>query len=219
MKESDKPSDFELFEEGISSIRESESELTCSRRKIITGFSTVVAAMFVSPLCDMAEASQKIRELAAENGESQRDLLFYCPNTKESLAVTYWENGKYIRSALRKVNHHFRDHYCGRVHVIDPHLLDYLYNIKKSLGLRNQPFHILSAYRTPKTNAMLRRHSKKVAKHSYHVYGKAVDIRVPGISTSKLRRAAYRLKMGGVGYYKREHFVHADTGQFRAWWG
>jgi uncharacterized protein YcbK (DUF882 family) len=190
-----------------------------SRRKLLTGITASAAAILLGPLCQMAEAAQPSTKGKLKlSGETIRSLSFYSPNTKEHLAVTYFDNGRYVRSALKEVNRHFRDHYCGRVHVIDPHLLDYLYSIKIELGVTG-PFHVLSAYRTPATNNMLRRHSHKVAKHSYHIYGKAVDIRVPGISTSKLRRAAYNLKLGGVGYYKRERFVHVDTGQFRAWWG
>ena len=190
-----------------------------SRRKLLTGITASASAILLGPLCQMAEAVQPSSKGKLNlSGETIRSLSFYSPNTKEHLAVTYFDNGRYVRSALKEVNRHFRDHYCGRVHVIDPHLLDYLYSIKIELGVTG-PFHILSAYRTPATNNMLRRHSHKVAKHSYHVYGKAVDIRVPGISTSKLRRTAYNLKLGGVGYYKRARFVHVDTGQFRAWWG
>ncbi len=205
------------IEEELAGISEAEN-LTVSRRKLITGFSAVVAAILVNPLCKAAEAAQKSGLVLPDLGEEQRDLFLYCPVTKESLAVTYWENGRYSLSALRKVNYHFRDHYCGRVHVIDPNLLDYLFRIKVNLDLKD-PIHILSGYRTYKTNAMLRRHSNKVAKHSYHVYGRAVDIRVPGVSTYKLRKTAYNLKAGGVGYYKRQRFVHVDTGQFRSWWG
>ncbi len=209
---------LEQDKEGSVSDVNAIQEALISRRKILTGITASAAALMLGPLCRMAEAAQSDRSTAGPLADVDiRNLSFYSPNTKEHLAVTYFENGRYVRSALRKVNHHFRDHYCGRVHVIDPHLLDYLYSIKLELGLTD-PFFILSGYRTPATNNMLRKHSRKVAKHSYHVYGRAVDIRVPGVSTAKLRRAAYRLKRGGVGYYKREHFVHIDTGKFRAWW-
>ncbi len=183
------------------------------RRAVLKGLAASAAYTIIQSVFGFRDSAS-----AAIPDNSYRTLSFYCPNTKENLTVTYFENGKYVRSALRKVNLHFRDHYCGRVHIIDPHLLDYLYLIKVELGM-SEPFHVLSAYRTPATNNMLRKHSSKVAKHSYHVYGKAVDIRVPGIGTSKLRKTAYGLRMGGVGYYKRQRFVHIDTGQFRAWWG
>jgi len=195
------------------------SQLQLNRRKFLAGITASATAMLLGPLIQVAEASRHTSPAASLlASETTRNLAFYSPNTKEHLAVTYFDNGRYVRSALKEVNHHFRDHYCGRVHVIDPHLLDYLYTIKMELGFSGS-FHILSAYRTPATNNMLRKHSSKVAKHSYHIYGKAVDIRVPGIGTWKLRKAAYRLRIGGVGYYKRQRFVHVDTGQFRAWWG
>ncbi len=208
----------DLENEGNSSdINVSEPRL--SRRKFLTGITASASAILLGPLMQTAEASRQSSPAASIlSSETVRSLSFYSPNTREHLAVTYFDNGRYVRSALKEVNRHFRDHYCGRVHVIDPHLLDYLYSIKMELGFSGS-FHILSAYRTPATNNMLRKHSSKVAKHSYHIYGKAADIRVPGIGTSKLRRAAYRLKLGGVGYYKRDHFVHVDTGQFRSWWG
>jgi len=202
-------------ESGVSGIN--TSDVVISRRRILTGITASAAAVLLGPLCRVAEAVKTAAPHPLLSGESARSLSFYSPKIKEHLAVTYYDNGRYVRSALKEVNRHFRDHYCGRVHVIDPKLLDYLYSIRLELGI-TQPFSILSAYRTPATNNMLRKHSRKVAKHSYHVYGKAVDIRVPGIATSKLRRTAYRLRLGGVGYYQRERFVHIDTGQFRAWW-
>ncbi len=198
--------------EGIF-CQQTAGSINIERRNFLKGLAaTSLMALVPGMLAPQASASSSPLD------NSPRSLSFYSPNTKESLSVTYFKDGKYVKSALRQVNHHFRDHYCGRVHMIDPGLLDYLYRIKKELELED-PFHILSAYRTPATNNMLRRHSSKVAKHSFHIYGKAVDIRVPGVGTAKLRRAAYRQKCGGVGYYKKAHFVHIDTGQFRAWWG
>lgn len=193
--------------------------LCMSRRAVLKGVGVSLGSALLEPLAFLTDCSAADSVPGLVSGkDAQRTLCFYSPNTKESLAVTYFENGKYVRSALRKVNMHFRDHYCGRVHMIDPGLLDYLHRIKLALHL-SVPFHVLSAYRTPATNNMLRKHSSKVAKHSYHVCGRAVDIRAPGVGTSTLRRAAYKLKIGGVGYYKRARFVHVDTGQFRAWWG
>ncbi len=183
------------------------------RRNLIKGLAaTALVALVPGLSAGRAAASSSPLD------NSPRSLSFYSPNTKESLSVTYFRDGKYVKEALRQVNHHFRDHYCGRVHMIDPALLDYLFRIRKELDTED-PFHVLSGYRTPATNNMLRRRGGKVAKRSLHVYGKAVDIRVPGVGTARLRRAAYRQKCGGVGYYKKDHFVHIDTGQFRAWWG
>ena len=82
-----------------------------------------------------------------------------------------------------------------------------------------KPMHILSGYRSPATHAMLRRHNRGVAKDSYHLYGKAADIRMPGRSSSEIRRAAMSLQAGGVGYYPRSRFVHVDTGPVRTWRG
>jgi len=141
--------------------------------------------------------------------------LFY-PGTKESLKTTYWIDGNYIHSALSKIDHIMRDRHTGKSKQIDTKLLDLLHKISLELST-DQPFHILSGYRCPETNAILRKQGWAVASQSYHEMGKAVDIRLPKIQSAKLRRAAYRLKMGGVGYYPKLNFVHVDVGSIRYW--
>jgi uncharacterized protein YcbK (DUF882 family) len=96
--------------------------------------------------------------------------------------------------------------------------MDLLFSVNQRLGT-GSPFHIISGYRSPQTNARLRKQSKGVAKFSYHMLGRAIDIRLPGCDTPELRQACLDLKLGGVGYYARSDFVHLDTGAFRAWNG
>jgi uncharacterized protein YcbK (DUF882 family) len=118
------------------------------------------------------------------------------------------------RSALDDINYMLRDHYCGAVKPIDKKLLNLLFAIQQKLDT-SEPFHIISGYRTPKTNARLNK--KGAVKKSLHISGKAVDLRLPGHKLKELRRAAYRLKAGGVGYYRKSNFVHLDVGQVRYW--
>lgn len=147
-----------------------------------------------------------------------KSLSLYNSHTDESLGVAYSKNGCYVPEALQKIDHLFRDYRTGDIKPIDPRLLDYLHAISKSMKLTPQnPFHVISAYRSPRTNALLRRRSRKVAKNSYHMRGMAVDIRLPGYRTSSLRKAARRLRLGGVGYYPGPRFVHIDLGKARTW--
>jgi uncharacterized protein YcbK (DUF882 family) len=109
-----------------------------------------------------------------------------------------------------------RDFRTDDIHPIDTALLDQLFDLKQTLGL-NKPFHIISGYRSPFTNAQLHKHSHGVAKHSFHMQGRAIDIRVEGVSSKRIRNAALNMAQGGVGYYPRNNFVHLDSGRFRTW--
>ncbi len=137
-------------------------------------------------------------------------------HTGEKIKLAYWENGAYVKDALKEVNHVLRDFRTGDVHRIDPRLLDLLYGVRHRLGT-NGPFEVISGYRSPKTNEMLRKASGGVAKHSMHLQGKAIDIRVPGRDLKQVHRAALALKGGGVGLYTQSDFVHVDTGRVRSW--
>jgi len=146
----------------------------------------------------------------------ERSLDFYNVHTGESLSTVYWIKGKYLPVALRDINFILRDHHSDQVKPIDPQLLDLLYTIDKIVGLRDA-FHVLSAYRSPATNAMLRLYYSGVAEHSMHVEGKAVDVRFSGSDLQMVRRLATDLQWGGVGYYPWSGFVHLDTGPVRYW--
>ncbi len=147
-----------------------------------------------------------------------RHLHFSNIHTEENLAVTYWIKNRYIPTALADLDYILRDYRTNEIKKIHPRLLNYLYAVSTSLKLTaRSPFHIISGYRSPKTNARLRRKSRGVAKNSYHIKGRAIDIHLPRYRTSTLRKVAMRLRMGGVGYYPRSHFVHIDTGKVRFW--
>ena len=146
----------------------------------------------------------------------ERKLAFYNTHTGESTQLTYWENGAYVPDAMAELNRILRDHRTNQVTQIDRRLFDLLHALKSRLH-SDQPFHIISGYRSPATNAMLSSRSGKVAKKSLHMQGKAIDIRLPRTALSNLRKAAVSLRGGGVGYYPGSNFVHVDVGRVRYW--
>ena len=156
------------------------------------------------------------KSYAASLAAEKRVLSFYNTHTGEKLTSTYWAEGQLVQENIREIEWLLRDHRVGKVHSIDPRLLDILYTIQCRLDCR-KPFHVISGYRSPKTNEMLRRITSGVAKNSYHMQGRAIDIRLPHFDTRRLRKAALSLKAGGVGYYPRSNFVHIDTGKVRSW--
>ena len=145
-----------------------------------------------------------------------KSLSLYNPRTKESFIGIYWHDGKYLTNALKNIDQLMRDTRTDDISPIDPHLLDLIYLISIKLKSKD-PVQVISGYRSQKTNDLLLKRDKSVAKNSYHLKGQAADIRIPGIKSSALRRAAYELKKGGVGYYPRHRFVHIDVGPVRYW--
>jgi uncharacterized protein YcbK (DUF882 family) len=146
----------------------------------------------------------------------ERSLSFYNTHTGEELDVVYWSRGKYRKQALADIDHILRDHRTGEVKAIDTRLLDLAHDLGGRLGAKC-PFHIISGYRSPKTNTLLRAGGHGVASKSLHLQGKALDIRMPDTDLPVLHRAAVDLKGGGVGYYPGPNFVHIDVGQVRYW--
>lgn len=145
-----------------------------------------------------------------------RTLAFLHTHTGESLEVEYFASGRYLPDALESVNHLLRDFRTGDEHVIDPGVLDILHDLTGLTG-SSRPFQVISGYRSPRTNAMLRERSGGVAAKSLHMQGKAIDIRLADVPLSRLRDAALSLQRGGVGYYPGSNFVHVDTGRVRRW--
>ncbi len=149
---------------------------------------------------------------------SKRTISFYSLNTRESLTVTYKRDGRYIPRAMRKLNYILRDWRANKTTRMDPKVIDLVWELHKELR-SNKPIHLVSGYRSPKTNAMRRRQSRGVAKHSRHIRGQAIDLYFPDVSIKVLRESALIKQRGGVGYYPRSHvpFVHIDTGNVRHW--
>lgn len=146
----------------------------------------------------------------------RRRLSFVNLHTDETLDVVYWADGSYEPGALKSIDHLLRDFRSGEVRRIDPQLLDLLVRLRAQLD-STEPFHVISGYRSPATNAMLASHSDGVASGSLHMQGMAIDIRVPGRELRQVQQAALAQQSGGVGYYPRSDFVHVDTGRVRRW--
>ncbi|HUU34199.1 MAG TPA: YcbK family protein [Vicinamibacterales bacterium] len=176
-----------------------------SRRLFLT---TLAAA----PLVLTARAARATTPAAP----AARALRFNHLHTGEKLAVEYFQAGRYQPDALAAVNHLLRDFRTGDVHDIDPALLDVLFDLHQSTETRRS-FEVISGYRSPKTNAGLRKKSEGVAARSLHMSGRAIDIRVGDVPLAALRRSALALGKGGVGYYPASNFVHVDTGRVRTW--
>ena len=147
---------------------------------------------------------------------SPRTLNLVNFNTQEVLTVTYWSNGAYHRKALDQLNHFLRDTRDNAHTEMDPLLFDVLWHTAQIVGYGSS-IEVLSAYRSPSTNAWLASVSRGVARDSQHMNGNAMDVRFPGMSVFQIRQAAYSLNMGGVGFYPRSGFVHLDTGPVRYW--
>jgi uncharacterized protein YcbK (DUF882 family) len=158
----------------------------------------------------------ELAQAAIKHSPYHKSLAFQNINTGDNLKLTYFEQGKYIKDALQEISYLFRDIHTGDMHPIDTALLDQLYDLKNLIGVK-KPFHIVSGYRSPYTNAKLRKRSHAVAKHSLHMQGRAIDIRIEGVETKVIRNAALSMRSGGVGYYPKADFVHLDTGVFRTW--
>jgi uncharacterized protein YcbK (DUF882 family) len=149
---------------------------------------------------------------------SERRIAMRNLHTGERAEIAYWSNGRYLQDGLSQVNQLLRDHRREEVHPIAPQLLDALNDLGRAAGAR-EDFHIISGYRSPRTNALLRNKSRGVAKRSFHMLGQAVDIRLPGCDLARLHRQALGLRAGGVGLYRRSNFIHLDIGPVRQWVG
>ncbi len=145
-----------------------------------------------------------------------KQLSFYHMHTHETLDIVYFENGKYVASALEEINRFLGDFRTGDTTVMNPGLLDLIYDIRAALGSHGT-YEIISAYRSPKTNEMLRATGGGVARNSQHLLGTAIDVRLEDIPIEELRDAAVAMHRGGVGFYKQSDFVHIDTGRVRRW--
>ena len=194
-----------------------------SRRSFMK-FGAAAAALMMTPRLVSANISPDSPPVAPTDAAPdsitdsapERTLSFYNTRTGEEWNRVYWCQGDYVPEALEEINYLLRDHRTNEVREIDPRLLDLLYDLNEKLNSRG-PFQVVSGYRSPETNALLRRRSRRIARHSLHIEGMAVDIRLPDRNMRQLAKAALSLQSGGVGYYPRRQFVHVDTGKVRRW--
>lgn len=185
-----------------------QEESVCpQRRRLLCGMAGGAVALAAPGLAHATKLSSK-----------QRALSFVHTHTGEEMSLIYKVGDRFVPQSLVSVAHLMRDFRNGDTHPIDPHLLDVLWQMQRNLK-NTQSFEIISAYRSPQTNMMLRERSvhSGVAEKSMHLTGQAIDIRLPGSALSDVRDAAKELKRGGVGYYAASDFVHVDTGRVRYW--
>lgn len=140
----------------------------------------------------------------------------YSGRSGESIDMVYWIDGNYVPEAMRLIDHFCRDWRNNQVHRIDPRTIDILAATSQILRV-NEPYMLLSGFRSPATNRMLNAASRNVARESLHLSGRAADVRLRSRSVSDMARAASATQAGGVGRYSRSDFVHMDSGPFRTW--
>ena len=195
-------------EGGLDRIRKflGSCPLVCSRGAMAAPLACVLAVFATVSLLAPATAAAQTRSLE-----------LYFTHTKESIKVVFKRNGRFDAGGVRDLNRFLRDWRRNESTKMDPELFDLLWEVQQEFGGRK--IYIVSAYRSPATNAMLRSRSRGVAKNSQHMAGKAIDFYIPGANLSKLRAAGIKRQVGGVGYYPRSGspFVHFDTGSVRAW--
>ena len=149
-------------------------------------------------------------------GGDIRRLKMYSGRTGEKLDMIYWIDGEYIKDSVKEINYFMRDWRVDQIKSIDLRTLDILAAAHNLLDV-NEPYMLLSGYRSPQTNAMLRSRSRGVAKNSLHMQGQAADVRLGSRNVSQISRAALACHAGGVGRYSRSNFVHMDCGVVRTW--
>lgn len=180
-----------------------------SRRALLGAFAatTIAAAPTFSKAAGLLRGAGDIRR-----------LKMYSGRTGEKIDMIYWVEGDYIKDAVSEVNHFMRDWRTNQVKSIDLRTIDIMAAAHNLLDA-DEPYMLLSGYRSPQTNAMLRSRSRGVAKNSLHMQGKAADLRLTSRSVSQMARAAIACRGGGVGKYSGSNFVHMDCGVVRTWGG
>jgi uncharacterized protein YcbK (DUF882 family) len=184
-----------------------------SRCVRVAGAMVFLIASSGAPAQSGAVSSQQ----SASQGSQEHRLLLYNTHTAERIELVYRRGDQYIPSALAKLDYFLRDHRNGDVRHFDPRLYDILSDLTSSIGRPGGEIDVICGYRTPSTNESLRAHTTGVAKNSLHIQAEAIDLRMPGVDTLKLRKAALALHRGGVGYYPHSDFIHVDIGRVRRW--
>ncbi|HWW17079.1 MAG TPA: DUF882 domain-containing protein [Candidatus Saccharimonadales bacterium] len=184
-----------------------------SRCLWVAGAMLFLIASSGAPAQSRAVSSQQ----SASQGSQDHRLLLYNTHTAERIELVYRRGDQYVPGALAKLDYFLRDHRTGDVRHFDPRLYDILSDLTLSVGHPGAEIDIICGYRTSSTNESLRAHTTGVAKNSLHIQAEAIDLRIPGIGTLKLRKAALALRRGGVGYYPHSDFIHVDVGRVRQW--
>lgn len=180
-----------------------------SRRFLLGAF----AATAVTAAPTFSQAAGFLR-----GGGDIRRIRMYSGRTGERIDMVYWIDGDYIKDAVTEITHFMRDWRNDKHKSIDLRTIDIMAASHNLLDV-NEPYMLLSGYRSPETNAMLRSRSRGVAKNSLHLRGQAADLRLSSRSVHQMAKAAMSCRAGGVGRYSRSNFVHMDCGQVRSWGG
>jgi uncharacterized protein YcbK (DUF882 family) len=175
------------------------------RRSFLKTSAVLASAMGVPAIAKSAVAAP-----------GERTLRLFNTHTGETTRSVFWAEGKFIPEGLAELNKLLRDHRNDTVTNMDPQLMMLLERVSSQFG-SNKILHVISGYRSPESNQKLAAASNGVAKHSMHMEGKAIDVRLPGLQLADLHKAALAAKGGGVGYYPDSQFVHLDTGRLRHW--
>jgi uncharacterized protein YcbK (DUF882 family) len=181
--------------------------------KVCRHFAVAGAMLFL-----IASSGVRVQASGASSATAaNHSLLLYNTHTNEKIDIVYRRGDQYIQSALAKLDYFLRDHNTNEVRHFDPRLYDILSDLTASVGHPGGEIDIVCGYRSSSTNAALRAHTTGVAKNSLHILAEAIDLRMPGVDTLKLRKAALALARGGVGYYPHSDFIHVDLGRVRQW--
>jgi len=178
---------------------------------------TLAALVLLAPSWTGARAQEVAAQKAVAEKGAEHSVRLFNTHTNERIDIVYKRGDEYISSALAQLDYFLRDHNTNEVRHFDPRLYDILSDLTASVGHPGGEIDIVCGYRAPATNAALRAHTNGVAIHSLHIQAKAIDLRMPGVNTLKLRRAALALARGGVGYYPHSDFIHVDTGRVTQW--
>lgn len=189
------------------------------RRRLLQWLAAGPAVLALGTRGPLARAGTVLKEDALEAAAlAPRTISMVSTHTGERLQIRYAEAGRYVPDALVRLNRLLRDHRSGDVAPIDPRLFDQMHALATCADCAPH-YEIISGYRSPATNEKLRQGSSGVASRSLHMDGRAIDVRLKGLPTARVRDMALALQRGGVGYYKKSDFVHLDTGRVRTWSG
>jgi uncharacterized protein YcbK (DUF882 family) len=189
----------------------------CNLKMLFLNWKRAALVVAAIALAFASASASHADEIANSATPEQYRLHLHHLHTGESIDVVYRIGDRYLLDAVQQLDHFLRDHRTGDVAQYDPREFDLLHSIVAKLGRPDATIDIVCGYRTPWSNNFLRSRSSGVAEHSQHMLGKAIDIRIPGFSTTQVREAALSLHAGGVGYYPVSQFVHVDVGPLRQW--
>lgn len=201
----------------VASSRSKQGKVASSRSAGKGRKSAPRAEVAAAPEIELPSSFEPTRSFAfGDESSESRALSLFCVHTGERLKVDYYVDGRYDAGAMAAIDHLLRDYHNDEICQFDPRVLNQLYDIRRALG-STEPFHVYSGYRSPVTNEKYRRLSERVAEHSYHLTGQAIDIQLPGRDIRQVRNVAVAMRAGGVGYYPQGGFVHVDSGPVRRW--